>query len=597
MVNNRIREEVAIYRGSMMKYFFSSMLAIAFGNIGQIVGTIIIGNTISEDKLAVSSLVLPIYYVFATIGNMTGIGGSALCAKLIGGDRAKDCKKAYTVTYLITVAASLLFSALFLIFMPQVVTLLGTDPSLTKDVTDYATVMSIGGVFTACVYLSFNFLRLDGKSLATTLTFVIMGALNVAFNFLLTAFIPLGITGISVATSIGAASASLFGPILIANRSESLGFVRVSFKEIRKFTRQILQIGSPGATENVSILLKNYLLNRIVVAFAGAAAMSSLSVLNSINSFATAIIVGCAGALVPFIGVFSGERDYHGVRRTVKTAFLVCSVMLVVFVGIVFGFAPWVSALFGVSSEAGKAVATPAIRYFCISLLLSVFGNMLIYLHLANGHTVLSNVLTVLRNFVFVVLGALLLLPQIGAEGLGIAFIVCEAATLLVAAVMHLVTVLRKPELSFFLLVPKGDDNGRSVAICVRDEEEEMAGAIDAISEFCAANQLSKRRTMLITLSMDEMFHSVAEHSTKNSKIHLISARILIRPELTVMRIRYNGKRFNPIDYYESRKRDSNDLDALLDLEDSIGIKMILDACDVVDYRTTFGLNNLTMLL
>lgn len=598
VVKNRINEETIIYRSSMIKYFASSILAIVFGNIGQIVGNIIIGNTVGESKLAVMSLVLPIYYVFATIGNLTGIGGSALCAKLVGSDRIADCKRAYTVTYIITLASSIFFSVLFLLFMPEVVYALGTSKELYRDVMDYAVVMTIGGVFTACVYLSFNFLRLDGKSLSTTLTFVIMGVLNIVFNFVLTATIKMGVMGISVATSIGAAAASLFGPVIIAKNSESLGFVKVSFNEIKRYSLSILKIGSPGATENISILLKNYLLNRIIVGIVGSMALSSLSVLNSINSFATAIVVGCAGTLVPFIGVFSAEKDILSIKRTVKTSCKACLFVLLVFVCIVFIFAPYVSKLFGVQSADGLAMTAKAIRYFCISLILSVFTTLLIYLHLANGHTAISNILTVLKNFAFLVLSALILLKTVGSDGLGISFIACEVLTLAAAAVIHFVAVRKDKNLSYLLLLPTDvEKNGKSVAICVMDNEEEMSGAIDEITDFCMENELDKKQKMLITLSIDEMLHAIAEHSTKDSKIHLISARILLHNGVTVMRIRYNGKKFNPIEYYESRKKDANDLDAMLELEDSIGIKMIVDACDVVDYRTTFGLNNLTMLL
>ncbi len=599
LVTNRIGEEKLIFRSTMVKYFVSSILAITCGNMGQIVGNIIIGNSVGEDKLAIMSLVLPIYYVFATIGNLTGIGGSALCAKLIGKGRVEDCKKAYTATYIITVGMCVTFSVIFIAFLPKIVYLLGSSRALYDDVYKYSFVMILGGVFTAGVYLSFNFLRLDGKAIATTLTFVIMGVINIAFDFILTSVVDLGVLGISIATSMGAAAATVFGPIMISVNSDQLGFKKLSVSELKKFTKSIFEIGSPGATENISILFKNYFLNLIVVAFIGTAALSSLSVLNSINTFATAIIVGCAGTLVPFVGVFSSERDYTGIRRTMESTCFACCIMILIFCGFVFGFAPFVSKLFGVRSVAGVEMTTTAIRYFCVSLFLSIFTNMLIYLHLSNNHTVLSNIITVMRNFAFLILAALVLLKYIGQDGLGLAFLVCEACTLLAAVIMHGIVVLKDKSLTFTLLLPKEDQNKyQYIAICTLDTEEEIAGALDAISEFCASAEIERKQKMLINLSMDEMLHSIAEHSTKDSKIHLISTRILVRDGVIVMRIRYNGKKFNPIDYYESKKKSGdNTLEDMLDLDDSMGIKMIIDVCEVVDYRTTFGLNNLMMLL
>ena len=63
------------------------------------------------------------------------------------------------------------------------------------------------------------------------------------------------------------------------------------------------------------------------------------------------------------------------------------------------------------------------------------------------------------------------------------------------------------------------------------------------------------------------------------------------------MRLRYDGKKFNPIAYYEEKKNDTNDVDAMLALVDMLGMKLVTDTCDVVDYRSTFGVNNLTVVI
>ena len=590
---DRVLSDEGMLRRVFGRYYFSSMLAILCSCIGSIVGNIVVGNTLGGEKLAVMSLVLPVYYVFATVGNLAGIGGSALCGTLVGQRRMEDCKKAFTATYILTVGLCVLFSIAFLLLLPVLIPLLGTPAELTEDVRSYAVIMIVGGTFTAGMYLSFNFLRMDGKGVATTATFGIMAGLNVVLDILLA---PMGVAGVSLATSVGAASATVFG-IVMLRKSETLCFVRLDRRELLSFSGQVFRIGSPGATENASILLKSYFFNQMIVAMVGAGALSSLSVVNSVNSIAQAITVGCAGALVPLVSVFSAERDTVSIRRTVKSSVTVSMLILAGFMAVVMVFAPTIARLFGMADGSGETVL--ALRLFCLSLPLSLLSNVIIYLHLSNEHTAIANVLTALRCLGYIVGAAFLLMKLTGEVGLWLSFLACDALTLATAAVLHFFARRKNPDLTGVLLLDgKYEKNGACFAICTDDSNEGIAHAIEDLQKFCDQHEeISPKRAMLITLSMDEMCHMAAEFSTCHSQNHLISIRVLLHQDVLILRLRYDGDCFNPIEYYEQKKNDMTDLDAMLELADCLGIKMVIDACDVVDYRTTFGINNLTILL
>ena len=575
------------------RFYFSSVFAIICSCMGSIVGNIVIGNELGEQKLAVVSLVLPLYYVFATVGNLTGIGGSTLCAKRIGQNDTVGCRRVFTATYLLTVGLCALFSLLFLLLLPQLIALLGTPEALRADVEAYARIMVLGGVFIAGIYIAFNMLRLDDKPLATTLTFLIMVGVTVLLDFALVRF---GVVGVSIANITGSAAAALFGVFFIVKKSTTLGFVKMSARAFWTTCTQILKIGSPGATENASILLKSYLLNRLIVAMVGSAALSSLSVVNSVNSFSLSITVGCAGALVPLLSVFSAEHDTVSMRRVVSAAMRLSLVLLVAFGAAVFVFAPQVARLFGIVDSASEAAK--AVRLFALSLPLALAANILIYLHLANSHTALSNVLTLFHSLVWAVGSAFLLMKGFGETGLWLSFAACEAATLLTAVLLHRLARRRNPDLSPVLLIDtKYEKQGSSIALCIPDTEEGIAESMRQLELFCERNQLPPKQRMLITLSMDEMVHLAVCYSTRESKRHIISLRVLIGPDVLVMRLRYDGKRFNPIAYYEEKKGNAQDVDALLALDDMLGMKLVTDTCDTVDYRTTFGITPLTVLI
>ena len=115
---------------------------------------------------------------------------------------------------------------------------------------------------------------------------------------------------------------------------------------------------------------------------------------------------------------------------------------------------------------------------------------------------------------------------------------------------------------------------------------------------------------MLISLSLEEMLVSIKEHCFPEDEGQTFSIRILLTPGETperpdiILRIRCAGAPFNPIDYYERHRAETlsngelDELDGLLEgLDDSLGIAMIVAAAPVVDYKTTFGVNNLTIVI
>ena len=203
-------------------------------------------------------------------------------------------------------------------------------------------------------------------------------------------------------------------------------------------------------------------------------------------------------------------------------------------------------------------------------------------------------------------LGLILIVPAALALALLAApfcrlFGVTDAAAL--AVFLHRHTELRGP-----LLLERRYEAGRFIAFSVHSTPDEITDASARISSFCEENALAARQSMMIALSLEEMLVSIQEHCFPDDPSQSINVRILIAPEdesgerPVILRIRCSGVPFNPIDYYERRKAETagqlDKLDALLEgLDDSLGIAMIVSAAHTVDYKTTFGINNLTVIL
>lgn len=205
------------------------------------------------------------------------------------------------------------------------------------------------------------------------------------------------------------------------------------------------------------------------------------------------------------------------------------------------------------------------------------------------------------------VLSAELLAVPFGLSGVWLAFTAGELLSWLVVALALLLYLRRHRELRGPLLFERRYKSGQFIAFSVNSSTEEIMDASQRISAFCEENALEAQRSMMISLALEEMLMSIQEHCFADDETQSINIRILIAPEEAdgarpvILRIRCSGSAFNPIAYYEQRRAEAlgseDALDGLLDgLDDSLGIAMIVSSARDVDYKTTFGINNLTIL-
>ncbi len=581
------------------KYLAASFFGILCSAVGQVANSIIVGNLLGVEALGILSLVLPIYYIFATVGNLLGIGASALASSLTGKGEHSLSRKAFTSAYVLTFGLAVVLTGLVLGFLPGLVRLIGTPPALFEQTFQYCVVMALGGIFTMGVYLAFNFLRLDGKTGASMLVFAVMAVVNVVLDVLFCGVFGMGIVGVSLATSLGAAAASVMGAVLLFCKSRNFSLVWPGWTTFWRLVWDMTKLGSPGAMENICILLRSLLLNQWIQAGFGAFALSAFSVVGTINSFALSVIAGTAGAVVPFVGVFAAERDTKSIRQVLFIALVQGGGMTLLLTGICLVGSGWLGALFGMGDVAAQAVVRPAIALFSLSFLPALVGSVLTSLHLANGHTAIANVITALRQLVLVVGAVVVLSSCFGEHGIWHGFWVAEVATLLAAGLMHLFASWHKPDVSpWTLLDERTERRGNVLSFSVGNSVASIMERVAQAGAFCEAHALSPKRSMLITLSLEEMLLSIREHSLCGDERLTMQVRLVLLDDVIVLRIRNGGAEFNPIAYYEQKaiQVDADGVDAMLALEDSLGIKMICDAADVVDYRRTFGVNNLTVI-
>ena len=104
----------------------------------------------------------------------------------------------------------------------------------------------------------------------------------------------------------------------------------------------------------------------------------------------------------------------------------------------------------------------------------------------------------------------------------------------------------------------------------------------DRVGTWCREVGVDAKRSYLVALACEEMAHNVADHGVGKGEAE-VDIKVVLRSDgALVLRIRDNGRAFNPLDY---------DLEAG-DNFGCIGIKLVRSLIADLEYQNVLGLNN-----
>ena len=574
------------------KHVISSIISMFGVQCCMMVNSILAGKFFATDGLAVMSVAAPFYALFAAVGALTGVGGATLTSHMLGRDETERANASFTLSVLLSGAFSLALALVCTAFLEPLLYLLGCSPRIYPMAYDYSLVYILGGFGTAMFYLPYNFFKLVGKLQLLTSMFLGMAALNLLLDIFFVRFCGMGMEGIAWGTILSSIGVSLLGLKFLVRGENSFQVVRsLEWKAVRR----LIALGTPSALNQALNFLRLLLMNRIIVAAAGDVGLAAFSVFSALEKLSLVVMSGLAQSTTSFVGVFSKELDTVSVRRIEERAHVIGMALILPMMAGILAFSEEICQFFGIYDPEKLKVASDAAYLFAFSLPPSVTCFLLFFYYQATGFTRLANVLIFCRSFLFLVLPAYLLVPEIGLNA------VWESMTIASLSPLVLMLLLmpmyeKKGYSGFFLQNVQAEENGTYISFAVKAEVNAIVESVDKIAAFCKRNELTKKEIMLVRLSMEEMLLSISEHCFPPDAGETIDVRILVVKQvddvMIILRIRNGGTLFNPIEYYEQQlERDPDQLG------DSLGIGMIVKAADAIHYKSTFGINNLTVII
>jgi putative MATE family efflux protein len=412
--------------------FYAMLVPTIFMNLVTCVSsaadTIIVGNFLGEDALAAVTFSIPVYMIINTIASLLAVGGVTALGNALGrGEKAK-ADEIFSSSMIFALLISALMTVAGTAFIDPIVGILGAQQEkiagLTRDYSIVVFYMTFAFIINISVAF---FVRGDGRPTLAMWAMITSIIVNIALDIIFIAYMGMGIAGAAWATGISQAASALMMSAHFFTAKNTLRFIRkLPFEN----AALIFKSGAGTSLHFVYQFLTILFLNNLIMRISGEDGIVVFTVVINVSTIALSIFEGLSQTVQPMFSVYYGENDHGAINETMK----LCARMTLILglsVTVLLELFPYpLIKAFGVINPRLAADSASAIRIFSVSIVVMTFNAVMGYFYQSTERGTLAAVIVALRNFVMLLLGAVLFGHLLGINGIWCAYMFAEATTL-----------------------------------------------------------------------------------------------------------------------------------------------------------------------
>lgn len=439
------------------KFSIPCIISMLVNSLYNIVDQIFIGWGVGYLGNGATNIVFPLTMIALAFALMLGDGSSAYLSLKLGEKKKDEAAKGVGNGIMITVIISILFCAITLIFLPQLLNLFGCTDALREYALSYGGIIAIGLPFMMIGTTLNSIIRADGSPKYSMTSMVSGAVLNTILDPIFIFVFKMGVEGAAIATVISQIITFILNVVYI-KKFKSITLNKEALKlQISTFKR-VIMLGISSFITQMSFVFvmatENNLLGKYGMEseYGSEIPITVLGIVMKISQILNSIIIGIAAGSQPIFGYNYGARKFDRVKETLKIV-LGSSVIISTIAFILFQTIPdKLISIFGSGDAKYMEFACITFRTY---LLLCIFNGIQIpsgIFFQAIGKSVKSAILSLSRQILFLIPAMLAFSSIFGLMGIlyagpfadGLAFILATA--LLIKEVNHLKQGTRKSE-------------------------------------------------------------------------------------------------------------------------------------------------------
>ncbi len=340
----------------------------------------------------------------------------------------------FSQSMLITTLLSTITVTLALIWLDELIALMGASGNLAQLAHDYLVVLLPFFTLYSLAWVLSCFVRNDTNPKLATYAMSIGAITNLAFDYLFIIEMNMGMKGAAYGTAIAQAVIAL---ILLTHFVQKKGALILSLKGIGfSKTKEILSIGTPTFFIEVTSAMTIVLFNYVLLTQFGESHIIAYGLTTNVGVFALFVMVGIAQACQPIISFNHGAARPERIDEILKLGLKTAIGSGTVFLMGIWLLAPMIASVYLGNSNDLIPLAATALTFYFFGVPLMGLNMVIANLFQAIAKPKQATLISLSRGFVFVALGVLILPKFFPHNGIWASILFAESLTAVISLSM-----------------------------------------------------------------------------------------------------------------------------------------------------------------
>lgn len=536
--------ETKYAKSAYRTFLFWSVCSSLGVTVSTLVDATLVGNFVGSSGLAVANIATPVFLLYSLLGITLGGGAAVSIGRKLGAADVKGANRILGSVLSVGLAAGMLFAVLSLLFRSVLCRFLGATPELLTQALQYLTIVFCSAPVFVLYHILSAAVRTDGDPRLAAISSAGVIVTNLSLDLLFMKVWNWGLVGASASLCIAETVGSL---LLVIHFLKKQALLKLHFhipavKEAREFVENGFGVGSAFIFQAVVMLVFNTMLLK-GNSGNGTFSVAVFSVIYTMSTIPGAMYDGAGTAASTVISILGGEKDWRGMLAVYRDGLrIVVAAGIVIALLFAFG-AEGILAFFGLNDSAAMGTAVTAFRIYAVSVALAGVNVVTTSFWQTIGKTRYASGLSLLRNFVLMLLLGFWLIGKKGITGLAMTYAISEAVCLLTVLLVQVSGSIKK------YIEEKYKFTNRVYEGYYAIEEGSMEELSNDLNQLCEEWELNYKQSFFISLIVEELLVNIMKYGLDSTgKKYYVSVKVMDNDGEYILRIRDNVNSYNPFD-------------------------------------------------
>lgn len=316
----------------VLKFSIPAIVGMMVNALYNIVDRIYIGNSpdLGPNGLAGITIAFPLMLIALAFGLLFGVGGATLFSIKLGEKNPHESEKILGNSFLMLILTSLVYMVAGLIFLEPLLVLLGASEATLPYAVEYMRIIFIGVLFQIVSLGLNNFMRADGNPKLAMMTMFFGAGTNIVLDPLFIYVFKMGMSGAALATILSQIISFIWVVSYFTGKKCNHRLLLKNLKLNPSLLMKISSLGMPSFLLQLAGSLLNSVLNKSLFFYGGDIAVSSMGIINSLQTLMFMPIIGLNQGLQPIISYNYGAKNFDRVKITAMLGIKVATVITIV---------------------------------------------------------------------------------------------------------------------------------------------------------------------------------------------------------------------------------------------------------------------------